>query len=213
MSEHYDVLAWEKFRFLVTPRELRNVLDGVHHVVVNTGVKKGYTESPPEEFYKAYEDLYDKLKKGDKLVWKNDYKSVSIQTGLTGYLDNCRYNPSTKLSVPDFLEPCAILEPFCFFMYRQQLSASFYIGQFPENTVGLCLMFPKKTEFSRGIVPSEELADHKTYRMIIDRVRSVTKPLKLLLGDKIYRPAVRISEQAKADLQSFYFIRENNAKL
>ena len=58
----YNELSNKKFHFIVTPNELREILQGFHHVVVNTGVRKNYTESNPNNFLFTYDALYEKLK-------------------------------------------------------------------------------------------------------------------------------------------------------
>ena len=60
--QYYD-LSIKKLHFIVTPQELRSIMRGFHHVVVNTGVRKGYIESNPNDFFLTYDALYEKLKK------------------------------------------------------------------------------------------------------------------------------------------------------
>lgn len=221
MSDYYFTRTLKKFHFIITPDELPSVLAGLHHMVANTGVDKDYIESDPNEFIHNYSLLYNRLKKGDRLIWKHDYNIVSISSGLTMHLENCRYTPRSKLSIPNFIEPCVVTEPFCFNLTPNgQLSTSYYIGQFPENVCGLQLFFPNKIEYRvstekhrEGIVPCDELDDYITYQTLIRQINTITKPLKLKINERIYRPTVRISQQAKADFANFYFVVKNNAEI
>ena len=221
MLHNYFVRSTKKFQFLITPDELRNVLKDVHFVVANTGVTKDYTESDPSVFLNKYEALYNRLANGDKLIWSNDYAIVGFSTGITRYLENIQYTPSSRLSIPNFLEPCAYIEPFGFYMMENgQLSSAFHIQQIAENTIGLCLSFPSKVEYEVstekhcvGIVTSDELDDNKTYQEIVERVKAITKLLNMTIQNKKYRPAVRVSEQAKRDLTNFYFCKSNGAEV
>ena len=221
MTHNYFVRSTKKFQFLITTDELRSVLNDVHFVVANTGVTKDYTESDPSVFLNKYEALYNRLASGDKLIWDNDYAIVGFSTGITRYLENIQYTPSTRLSIPNFLEPCAYIEPFGFYMMENgQLSTAFHIQQIAENIIGLCLSFPSKVEYElstekhcMGIVTSDELDDNKTYEEIVERVKAMTKPLNMTIQNKKYRPAVRVSEQAKRDLINFYFCKSNGAEV
>ena len=57
----YYELSSKKLHFIVTPDELRSILKDFHHVVMNTGVRKNYTESNPNDFLFTYDALYEKL--------------------------------------------------------------------------------------------------------------------------------------------------------
>ena len=213
----YYELSNKKLHFIVTPDELRSILKDFHHVVMNTGVRKNYTESNPNDFLFTYDALYAKLKNGEKLIWKTDYDIVDFSTGITAHLENCIYRPSTRLSVPDFTEPCPYIETFCFLPWKDQLSTSFSVTQFPENVCGLCLYFPMKIEYkndtekhSAGMLECTCLDDFKTYETLVERIKSITKPLKLDWDGKVRRTSVRISDEAKKDFSKFYFVTSNN---
>lgn len=219
MFSCYYIKSLQKHHFIITPQELRSVLHGFCHVSLN-GVKKGYTESDPDEFFHTYEKLYDRLKNGDKLIWKQDYQLATFSTGITKNLDNCRYDATQRLSVPAFLEPCVMIDTFCFFLYNGSLSVSFSPTQFPENVMGLCLFFPKTVEYTQenkkhnvGIVSGEALDDYETYQKILSRIQNMTKPLKLQIGEKLHRSKVRISRQAKTELSNAYFITSHSAQM
>ncbi len=210
--QYYD-LSPKKLHFIVTPDELRQILQGFHHVVVDTGVRRNYVESNPNDFLLTYDALFEKLKNGERLIWDTDYDIVSFSTGITAHLGNCTYRPSSRLSVPDFSEPCPYLDTFCFVPYKDQLSTSFGVTQFPESVCGLYLYFPAKVEYekdtekhSAGIVECTDLDDFETYETLVARIRALTKPLKLDWGGKVRRTAVRISDRAKQDLCHFYFM-------
>jgi len=216
----YNELSNKKFHFIVTPNELREILQGFHHVVVNTGVRKNYIESNPNNFLFTYDALYEKLKKGVKLIWKTDYELADFSTGITAHLKNCIYQPSTKLSVPNFEEPCPFIETFCFLPWKDQLSTSFSVTQFPENICGLCLYFPTKIEYendtkkhSAGIVECSSLDDFETYETLVERIKSITQLLKLDFNGKVRRTSVRISDEAKKDFCNFYFVTSNDVTI
>ena len=63
---------------------------------------------------------------------------------------------------------------------------------------------------SVGIVEWTCLDDFETYQILVERIKSITKPLKLDWGGKVRRTSVRISDEAKKDFGKFYFITSNN---
>ena len=213
----YYELSKKKLHFIVTPDELRTIIKDFHHVVMNTGVRKNYKESNPNDFLFTYDALYAKLKNGEKLIWKTDYDIVDFSTGITNHLENCIYQPSTRLSVPNFTEPCPFIDTFCFAPWKDQLSTSFIVTQCSENVCGLCLYFPTRIEYeidtekhSAGIVECADLDDFQTYETLVERIKSITKPLKMEFDNKVRRTAVRISDEAKKDFCNFYFATSNN---
>ena len=132
-------------------------------------------------------------------------------------LENCICQPSTRLSVPNFAEPCPFIDTFCFPPWKDQLSTSFSVTQFPENVCGLCMYFPTKIEYKNdtekhlaGMFECTCLDDFKTYETLVERIKSITKPLKLDWDGKVRRTSVRISDEAKKDFSKFYFATSNN---
>ena len=216
----YYELSSKKLHFIVTPDELRSILKDFHHVVMNTGVRKNYTESNPNDFLCTFDALYAKLKNSEKLVWKTDYDIVDFSTGITAHLENCIYQPSTRLSVPNFAEPCPFIDTFCFLPWKDQLSTSFSVTQYPENVCGLCLTFPAKIEYendtekhSACIIECACLDDFATYETLVERIKSITNPLKLDFNGKVRRTSVRISDEAKKDFCNFYFATSNDVTI
>ena len=216
----YYALKHKKHHFIVTPDELRILLQDYHHVIVNTGVHRNYTESDPNDFLLTYEALYSKLKSGEKLVWEKDYHIAEFTMGFTEHLENCKYKATNRRSIPDFLEPCPWIDTFCFAFWKDQLSTAFAVHQFPENVCGLCLYFPTKVDYfegnskhEKGINFSTNFDDLETYERIVSEVKKITKPLKLEINGRIYRTTVRISSEAKKDIGKFYFIASNDISI
>lgn len=201
----------KKHHVIVTPDELRKILEGFHHVTVGKGVPKNYTRSDPEHLFARYETLYQMLCNGEKLTMQQHHPLLFEATGITAHLENCTYKPMSERSVPDFAEPCPWLEPFCIFMYKEQLSTSFAVTQFPEYVCGVGLYFPMRviypTDTPRhpmGVVDGTEMADFAAYQTLCERIKVRTRPLSVMLNGKQRRTAIRISDAAKADFRKFY---------
>ena len=60
------------------------------------------------------------------------------------------------------------------------------------------------------MVDCTSLDDFETNKTPVEKMKSITKPLKLDFNGKIRRTSVRISDKAKKDLVNFYFIDSNN---
>lgn len=213
----YYKLTSKKLHFLVTPDELRQLLDGFHHVIITRGVEPGYIESDPNELFSTYDALYQKLKNVENLSWREDYAIAGWTMGITQHLENCLYKTGGLRWIPDFLEPCPFLDTFCFLPWKDQLSTAFTTSQFPENICGLCLYFESKVEYKAsnekhapGVADYTKFDDYESYEQLISHIKAMTKPLKLDWNGKIRRTAVRVSPEAKKDLENFYFITANN---
>jgi hypothetical protein len=79
------------------------------------------------------------------------------------------------------------------------------------------LTFPAKIEYenntekhSAGIIECACLDDFATYESLVERIKSITKPLKMEFDNKVRRTTVRISDEAKKDFCNFYFVTSNN---
>jgi hypothetical protein len=59
-------------------------------------------------------------------------------------------------------------------------------------------------------VEQKKLDDYSTYETIVNRMKSITKPLKLEFDGKLFRPSVRVSTEAKKDMVNFFFIKSNH---
>lgn len=203
----YIESTYNKIWFLVTPSELEKVLSGFHLVITNTGVKKDYSENNFDDYIRSYENLYRFLCSGQKAEWEANYDLFRLEIGITKHLKNIIYKPSTLLSVPDFVQPCVTMGPFCVIPYGDApLTKGWALHQFPENTIGLVIRFPKKVRFceSDEEQKADALDDYETWIELKNRIRSITVPLKIKSNGKEYNPHIRISKQAKTDLQCFY---------
>ncbi len=212
----YIESTMNKIWFLVTPFELEKVLSGFHLVITNTGVKRDYSENSFNDYIRSYESLYRFLSSGQRAEWKANYNLFEIEIGITRHLNNMVYKPGTLLSIPDFIQPCVTMGPFCVIPYGDSpLTKGWSLSQFPENTIGLVIRFPTKIRFceSGEEQKADMLDDYETWIELKNRIRSITVPLKIKNNSKEYNPHIRISEQAKIDLQCFYVKKTLNFEI
>jgi len=207
--------SWKKEYFLITPEEFKSIFKSYHFVVTNTGVKKDYTETNPDIIFDSYRLLYSELSTGKKFKWNDDWKTVGFNTGVTANMDNCRYSPATRLSIPDFSEPCIYIKPFCVLRYKDSpVSKGWEISQFPQNTFGLEMSVPKRISYFDGQTKTlEEFTEYSSWIDINSKVKKIAKNLRVEYNGKVYNTKIRVSQLAKEDLERFYVIKDLNLKL
>lgn len=221
--------GWNTFRFLITPAEFREALAGFHHVTFCCRVPLNYRESPPAELFATWERLYRRLQEDVPVDNKKDRDCFDWADGLTDDLAKCSYGPpfldpggsGVQYRLADFDEPCVGIQPFAMIIGEDgKLYTKFHYSQFPQKIAGLELQYPKKIAYfaERGgysrIVPCGEAETYcRVYQEIVRRVKGITVPLRFSVGEKEYRPSVRISPGAREAFPGFWFAREYKISL
>lgn len=215
----YDVKGWYAFRFILTPEELASVLEPFHLVVDNAHVPAGYRETPKPEFLEPCRQLYAKLARGEQLTRQGDWP-LFRHTGLTTDLSRCPYGRAHLYEGKRFLSavfdtPCVHLAPFTLAVSPEGRTVSLrgsYL-QSPQNTVGLEASFPRQfSPAGRGFRSTEGLPGHRDFLLLKERVGAVSHGLRFELLGHIYRPAVKISDDARADFPRFYAVAQFSNK-
>lgn len=213
---------WNTLRFLVTPKELEEVLSGFHHVVYTHRVPADYVESERSIFFEAYQALYDKLQSGKPLVWQKDLSKLDISTGLSNDLTKSAYKEAFQdpkdgkfYKTSDFAEPCVGINPFVLKIAQDgKLQSNLSYIQFPEFVVGLEIQYPKNIIYYKDDageeeerVPCRDLPSFEVYQEITGRLKAFTKNLSFQVGDRSYKTTIKISEKAKVGFYNFYFAK------
>ena len=215
----YDVKGWLSFRFILMPEELASVLEPFHLVVDNAHVPAGYRETPKAELLESYRQLYTKLARGERLTREGDWP-LFRHTGLTTDLSRCPYGREHLYEGKRFLgavfdTPCVHLAPFTLAVSPEGRTVSLrgsYL-QSPQNTVGLEASFPRQfSPASRGFRSTEGLPGHRDFLLLKERVDAVSRGLRFDLLGHTYRPAVKISDDARADFPRFYAVAQFSNK-
>lgn len=204
--------GWRKEYFLITPEEFRDVFSGLHFVVNNTGVKKDYIETLPEDIFLQYETVYNTLKSGRELDTKKDWPVWQFSTGVTAHMENMIYQAASKRSIPAFLEPCIDLSLFPLIPFREKLEKSFWVGQFPNHICGVLMEFPKTVVYEDGSERSS-LADLETWDLLLRKIKAATTLLKLETENGIKNTRIRVSDKARQDLLHFRVMQELGVKI
>ena len=215
----YDVKGWYTFRFILTPEELTGVLEPFHLVVDNAHVPADYRETPKAEFLGSCRQLYAKLARGERLTRQEDWP-LFRHTGLTTDLSRCPYGREHVCEGKHFLlsvfpTPCVHLAPFTLMVSPEGRAVSLrgsYL-QFPQNVVGYEATYPRQiSPLNGGFRSTEGLPGHRDFLLLKERVGAISHGLRFDLLGHTYRPAVRISDDARADFPRFYAVAQFSNK-
>lgn len=224
----YYPQGWKKFRFIIAPHEMEQVLSGLHHVVFNCCVPADYKETDPETFHERYRALYEKLSSGYALEWPRDYRYFDARTGLTNDLSCCPYSQIMQnedtgepYKRAEFEEPCVAVDPFVLIVDQNgKLCSQCSYYQFPAYTIGMELQYPKhicrfsrETEGIEALISCSDLETYKAYESIVGNVKGIAHKLVFTIHGKKHRPDVWISKWAENDFQHFYFAKHYGIEL
>ena len=218
----YLIAGWEHYAFIVTPCELEAILQDMHLLIVTHHVPKGYRETPLSDFVADYSAIYEKLRTGKQVTSRDVWSYLEI--GVASTLDKYAYGRlhtyrGEEYLSRDFEEPCAMIGRFPMHLLRGKdgktsLTITFGVDCFPEKMVGLELLVPKLIQFptEEGYEPlhsTREMDAYRDFLLLRDRIKAITKPLRVRIEDREVRPRVRISEAALGDIGNFWFFRNN----
>ena len=64
----YWTEGWNKFSFLMTPEQVKEVFEAYHLIIINSSVPIDYVESELSEYLSAYSETYKQLCSGEKVT-------------------------------------------------------------------------------------------------------------------------------------------------
>jgi len=211
----YTVQSWHKFKFIITPSELREVLGEVHLKFIPDTIRNYY----PQNFFEQYDDFYDKLKSGYRFVEHEDLYDYYWHAVLLGEADD---------------EPGAELLPFEVWEEDGKWYARDDLNIHPENIIGFLMKCPKELciyenekvfhagkfkdesalntllkndEEAVSYIKCDEFECYEIYKTVVSRVKKISKQLSYEQEGKIYKPSVWISAAALKDAANFYFFK------
>jgi hypothetical protein len=238
----YTVQSWHKFKFIIAPNELREVLDGVSLKFVSDTIRDDY----PQSLFEQYDDFYYQLKSGCRFAEREDLYNYYWHAALLGEADD----PEAELLPFEVLEldgkwfareDWAILpdNALAFSMnFVEPLSPNYAIKS--ENIIGFLLKRPKELcvykndEIFHAVesiavealnvlldednnAPSylkcDDFKRYDVYETVVSRVKKISKRLVYELEGKTYKPNVWISAGALKDAPNFYFFKSGGKSL
>lgn len=210
--------GWHVFSFLITPDELKQVLQKHHLVIDNAHVPLDYTESSLSEFIDGYTALYTRLVGGEKLTWENDHRLLMHQ-GITSDLSGCSFGrfhefQGEMYKYLDFGEPVVHMSPCTLRFYhdaKQKLcySSKHSYMQFTEYVMGYQLNYPKRIQYKTetGYEPprsTQALASYLDYVNLRNAIMKITKTLTVMQNGQVKKTEFRVSNEVKEQLSQCY---------
>lgn len=225
----YLTAGWETVYFIVTPRELKTVLDGMHLLHIQSRVPADYRETPLEDYLEYYQDLYEKRVTGQPITTVDLWLFHDI--GVTAALDRHGYGETFAIDgetyrMPAFDEPTPYISHFPMYCFdldgkKPQLTMTMIVptkGWLEENTVGLELLYPKKIQYPADgdwtdLESTKALPSYQDFLLLKQRIHAITKPLRVMMQDREVRTRIRVSPAALEDLEKFPFFRNNPVRV
>jgi hypothetical protein len=101
---------------------------------------------------------------------------------------------------------------------NKKLFSNYSYTQFPENIIGLEIEYPKQiyhydneNKETTKIGNFDEMDTYKNvYKIIVERIKKISKNLCFTIDGKEYKTAIRISKNIFEDVKEIYFIKNNN---
>lgn len=96
----YWTEGWNKFSFLMTPEQVKEVFEAYHLIIINSSVPIDYVESELSEYLSAYSETYKQLCSGEKVttcsldLWRRHYIESGKMPDMVKY--DCEMGNSIK---------------------------------------------------------------------------------------------------------------------
>jgi hypothetical protein len=215
--------SWNTFKFLISPNEFENIFKEFHHIEYTHRVPKDYIETDPKILFNNYKLFYNKLVSSYKFL-RTDDELINLQTGFSNDLSKCTFGKlfmdetnKQYYKICDFKEPCVGMSivVLVFDQNKKLLSNRSFI-QYPENTIGLQIEFPKELNYyeSNETVNCSEIETYnRVYKKIIESIKSISKNLIFAVDGKEYKTSIRVGKNIIEEVKKIYFIKNNKCIL
>jgi hypothetical protein len=223
----YFSKGWNTFKFLVSPLELTTIIKEFHHIEFSKRVPENYIESDPIECFNKYKIFYDKLISNYKFVWETDFDLFDFRIGLSNDLSKCTYDKKFMdkkdkkyYKISNFKEPCVGINIIVLrFDENKKLFSNYSYIQFPENTMGLEIQYPKELYYyeevngeivtKRAINCNEIETYNNVYKKIVEDIKKISKNLAFTMDGKEYKTSIKVSKSIIEEVKNIYFIKNN----
>lgn len=218
-------MGWQSYPFLVTPEELKIAFESFKLVVSNACVPIDYTNTPVEEFLEIYSSLYERLISGEVV----DKKCIGLlkQIAITSDLSSVKFGMEHELEgewvkavVCNKKSILPYLAPFTFRTYTENnklyVSTRASYLAYSESIFGYEINFPKFSQSDAdyyGLASEKEFKAYPDYELFKRNIMKITKPFTFKLNGNVKKTSVRISEEVKAHLPNFHYIKSNGIEV
>lgn len=215
--------GWDRFAFILTPKELEQVFDGLDFSFINTSSGMETAGSTPvSAIFEAYRIFFEKILTGNELLnqkemWEIERKvRISIIADIKDVeFEDIPYNEKEqtggfKMARPQ--EPVIHLQPLYLYLKQNgQLSISIFNT---EGVIGLELTFPKfiswkKDNFSKH-VSTEAYKTNALYKVILTQIKNLAHKATVSRNDKQFKPNFWVSGNAAAIINRNKYLVKNS---
>jgi hypothetical protein len=84
--------------------------------------------------------------------------------------------------------------------------------QYPENTIGLEIEFPKELNYyeeNKTVNCNEIETYNQVYKKIIESIKRISKNLTFTVDGKEYKTSIKVSKNSIEEMGNIYFIKNN----
>lgn len=220
----YFANTWNKFHFVITPEEFRQLFDSesFDFVITNTRVEMDYQFSPKEPIFMAYQRFFDEI------ILRQDEPTAQERWNIEQHIHISLLDDYRKLNFEPFVaknengkmykrveptEPVINISPLdlLFDKEKQKLSVA-YMNR--EGVLGLMLSYPKtisKKSKNGNLYGNFSTENYKTatiYQELITAIKKLCKKAKISDGNKEYKPNFWISNNAKAVINQNIYLTQ-----
>ena len=213
----YWTEGWNKFSFLMTPEQVKEVFEAYHLIIINSSVPIDYVESELSEYLSAYSETYKQLCSGEKVTTC----SLDLWRGITSNLARCRYGEirlrdGKQYKRATFDEPVVAVVPGRLGLGRYddgKLFCSTAYTMVTEDFMGIQFHYPKKVQYEKNGVcgpwfSTKDLNSYQDFENLKTTIQGMTRPLTLKSGDEQRRLDIRITDEAREQIRGCYLFRE-----
>jgi hypothetical protein len=225
----YFPRSWNTFKFLISPNEFENIFNEFHHIEYTHRVPKNYIETDPQILFDNYRLFYNKLVSNYKFL-RSDDELTNLQMGFSNDLSKCIFGEpfidetnKQYYKISDFIEPCVGLGIVVLSFYKnKKLFSNRSFIQFPENTIGLQIEFPKEIDYyeeNKNKTPkmqniktrncNEIETSNMVYKKITEKIKKTSRNLTFTVDGKEYKTPIKISINIIEEMKNIYFIKNN----
>ena len=204
--------------FIITPDELREMIEPITLFISNTHVPVDYRFTSDDEFIQNYTEVISRLKNGEKIDKHNDYMHLkhysyttdisSIHFGDQHIYEGKEYKSfqESDRGFPPYFSPFAVMmsveEDKVYFSTRVSTSMG--------DIIGYELVFPDKYEAAHyGLESEKDWKSFEDYRLCSDFIKNYTSPLKFSVDDIVKKTTIRVSDDAKKTLPDYDFVKKH----
>lgn len=207
-------MAFQFIPFVITPEELKNVLEPFSLFIGDTHVPIKYKYTPTREFIEIYSEMYDKLSRGERIEFQKHYsimKNYFITTNIDSVIFGKEHEYEGKIYkmyIGTSRGYAPYLAPFSFSAREEYGSIivstreSYIIER--ASVMGFQLAFPKEIE---------TMESHSDIIVFKKRLKDITAPLKFKLNSIYKKTNIFVSKEVKDILDRFYCINRREIEI